>query len=100
LQRLVPGAAVPTALPPAGRLAPGAGTAAGGGQYPACPPAARGPDAGAAPPRPATGEIACELRGAAGAAALGRGARDLHSPGELGRDGHAAESIVPSGEEA
>src|SRR5262249_30015756 len=79
LQRLVPGAAVPAALPAAGRPAAGTGAAAGGGQYPARPPAARGPDAGAAPPQPAPAKAAGEFRGANGAVAVGRGARDLYS---------------------
>ena len=100
LQRLVPGAAVPAAVPPAGRPASGAGPAAGGGQHPARPPAARGPDAGAAPPGPAAAEAAHELRGADGAAATGGGTRDLHPARERGRDGHGAEPIVSSGEEA
>ena len=42
LQRLVPRATVPTAVQAAGRPAAGAGTAAGGGQHPARPPAAGG----------------------------------------------------------
>ena len=43
LQRLVPAAAVPAAVPAAGRPAPGVGAVAGGGQHAACPPAAGGP---------------------------------------------------------
>src|SRR5512135_1443254 len=80
---------------------PGTGSekvpAAGGGQHPACPPAAGGQDAGAAPPRPAAAEAAQGLRGADGAAATGRGARDLPPARECGRNGHGAEPIVSRG---
>ena len=85
---------------PAGRPAAGVGTAAGGGQHAACPPAAWGPDAGAAPPGPAAAEAARELRGADGSAAAGGGARDLHPAGEHGRDGERAQPVLPGGEEA
>ena len=52
----------------------GVGTAAGGSQHAACPPATRGPDAGAASPGPAAAEAAGELRGADRAAEAGGGA--------------------------
>ena len=63
-------------------------------------PAAGGQDTGAAPPRPAAAEAAKELRGTDGAAATGGGARDLHPARECGRNGHGAEPIVSSGQEA
>ena len=59
-----------------------------------------GLDAGAAPARPAAAEVARELCGADGAAARVGGARDLPPAGESGRDGHGAEPVVPSREEA
>src|SRR5262249_34966923 len=100
LQRLVPRTAVAAALSLAGQPAPGTDAAAGGGQYPACAPAAGGPDADTAPPRLTLAEAAHEFRGADGAAAVGQRTRDLHSAGQLGRDGHGAESIVSGGQEA
>src|SRR6202035_818807 len=78
LQRLVPGAAVPTALPAAGRPAPGTDATPGSGQHAARPPAAAWPDAGPAPPGPAAPETARNLRRADGQAAVGGGACDLH----------------------
>src|SRR5262249_22439829 len=100
LQRLVPGAAVPTALQAAGRPAGGTGAAPGGGQHATRPPAVGRSDAGTAPPRPAAAEAARALRGADGAAAVGGGTCDLHPAGERGRDGHGAEPDIPGGEEA
>jgi hypothetical protein len=100
LQRLVPAAAVRPALHPAGRPAAGVDAAAGGGQHPARSSAAGGPDAGAAPARAATAEVARELRRADGAAEAGGGPRDVHPAGEYRRDGDRAQPDVPGGEEA
>ena len=100
LQRLVPAAAVPAALPRPGdlrrelaRLQEAVNTQHVhprlGGQTPA---------------QHRRGlrlrKLPHELRGADGAAAVGGGSRDLHPPGESGRDGERAQPIVPGGEEA
>src|SRR5262249_52084681 len=63
--------------------------------HPACPPPPGEPDAGATPPGPAVAEAAGELRGADRAAALGPGARDVYPAGQRGRDGQAAQPVVP-----
>src|SRR5262249_11807582 len=83
-----------------GRPAPGAGPAAGSSQHAARPPAVGRPDAGTAPPRPAAAEAAGAVRGADGAAAPGRGARDLHPAGGCGRDGQGGLPDVSRGQEA
>src|SRR5512142_3440398 len=83
-----------------GGPASGTGAAAGGGQHPARPSAAGGQDTRTAPPRPAAAEVAQELRGAHGTAAVGRGARDLPPACERGRNGQGAEPIVLRGQEA
>src|SRR5262249_25337005 len=80
--------------------AAGTGAAARSGQHAAYPPAAGGPDTGAAPARPAAAEAAWELRGADGPAPSGGGARDVHPARERGRDGHGPEPDLPGGEEA
>ena len=100
LQWLVPAPVVPATLHPAGRPASGTGAVAGGGQHPARSPAARGPDAGAAPPEVAAAKVARKLRGADGSAANRGGTRDLHPASEYGRDRHRAQPVVPGGEEA
>src|SRR5262249_5013566 len=96
----VPGAALAAEVPPTGGPASGAGAVAGGGQHAARPPAVGGQDAGTAPSWPAVAEAAQELRSADGAAAAGRGARELPAARERGRDGHGAEPIVSRGQEA
>src|SRR5207237_3797408 len=60
----------------------------------------RRPDAGAAPAGSAAAKTAGHLRGADGAAAIGRGARHLPPAGERDRDRHGPESEVSGGEEA
>src|SRR5262249_47493839 len=82
-----------------GPPAAGAGAAAGGGQHAARPPTARGANARPAPPRATAAEAASELRGSAGAAAVGSGTCDLHPAGQWGWGGHGAEPDVPGGEE-
>src|SRR5262249_21153410 len=68
LQRLVPAPLVPATVSATGRPASGTGAVAGGGQHPARPSPARGPDTGTAPPEVAAAEVARELPGADGSA--------------------------------
>ena len=79
LQRLVPTPVVPATVHAAGRPSSGAGAAAGGRRHPARPPAARGLDAGAAPPEVTAVDVTRQLCGADGSAADRGGARDLVS---------------------